>query len=73
MEIVFVYTMEYKILLESSLSVLLLIKSKIKQSIHLCLNPQMDEWTNGADGRLTLQRKNIPVIGLLKNFINHGR
>ena len=45
MEIVFVYTMEYKILSESSLSVLLLVKSKIKQSIHLCLNSQMDEWS----------------------------
>lgn len=44
MGIVFVYTMEYKILLESSLSVLLLIKRKIKQSIHLCLNSQMDEF-----------------------------
>lgn len=45
MEIVFVYTMEYKILLESSLSVLLLVKSRIKQSIHLCLNSQMHEWS----------------------------
>lgn len=44
MGIVFVYTMEYKTLLESSLSVLLLVKSKIKQCVHLCLNSQIDEF-----------------------------
>lgn len=58
MEIVFVYTMEYKILLESSLSVLLLVKSKIKQSIHLCLNSQMDEWSWWSINTLTKEYTN---------------